>query len=107
MNIMPHGWMGHQTTLGRRKARLCAFMTLLWSPIAIIGAALLWTLGGTQDWPLSPENPPLAVMAWGMVLLEVVWIALAIAFRVFEQPQPVSKLLRWPAPGPIIHIHSP
>lgn len=108
MKIMPHGWMQKEPTMGRPKARLCALMALLWSPLAVIGATLLWTTrGSVEHLKLSAQEPGVILLAWGMVLLQLCWLALAILFRTCERPRPLPKLLNWANTPPVIHIHSP
>ena len=94
IRIMPHGWMA-KYTIGRPKARLCVFLSVIWATVATIGVLLLWQPDS------SAEVSELYYLGWVLVVPEPVFIALAFFFWLTEQPRKIRAYSGYD--GPVIH----
>ena len=92
---MPDSWMEKpKWTMGRPKARFCAYLALMWSLVAIGGGIMLWQ---------GVDDPELRHLAWFTMAPEPVFIILALFFRLTEVPQKIPAPSDWHEPPTIIH----
>lgn len=77
------GWVTRHV-VARAKARFFTFLSVIWLPVAAVGGFLS---------PFSPDGAAFAgAWLYGLaVILEVIFIALAVLFWLMEEPRPVKE----------------
>jgi len=78
------GWTKRET-IGRPKARICGFLSIIWLLVFVPACILLWAF-----WSGPPSSWWLKWLCGILLIPQPVFMVLAFLFRLFEQPRSIT-----------------
>jgi hypothetical protein len=90
MQIVYGGGWSKRQIVGRPKARFFAFLSIMWLFVSVIASMAIWPL----DRPLLPLGFAPTWLCSTLVILQAVFVLLAVGLRIFEKPRKFTIILR-------------